>query len=344
MSKLRFALFGTGFWSRYQLGGWSQTGEVECVAVYNRTRSKAEAVAAEFGIPSVYDDPATLLASEQLDFVDICTNVETHYPLTKLAAERGLAVVCQKPMATTLEEAEALVGVCKQAGVPLYINENWRWQYPIRQLKQKLDTGRIGQVFRARIDYRNSFPVFDNQPFLKEMEQFILTDIGSHILDTARFLFGDAQRLYCQTYRVHPDIKGEDVATVMLSTESGATVVCEMSYATKREHDRFPETYVQIEGSRGFLELAPDYWIRETTQDGTIATRHQPPRYTWADPAYDLVHSSIYPAQLNIARALKGLEPGETSGDDNLKTVQLVFGAYQSATSVQALDLTKAKV
>lgn len=339
MAKLRFAMFGTGFWSYYQLPGWNETGEVECVALYNRTRSKAEKVAAQFGVPAVYDDFEALLDQERLDFVDICTNVETHYQFTKLAAERGLPVVCQKPMATTLAEAEALVEVCRQYGVPLYINENWRWQFPIRQLKKALDTGRIGKVFRANVDYRNSFPVFDNQPFLKELEQFILTDIGSHILDTARFLFGDAQSLYCTTYRVHPDIRGEDVATVMLGMQSGATVICEMSYASKREHDRFPETYVQIEGDRGFLELGPDYWIRETTDAGTVSTRHKPPRYAWADPLYDQAHSAIVPAQWNIARALKGLEAGETTGDDNLKTVQLVFKSYESAASGRVITL-----
>jgi predicted dehydrogenase len=256
-----------------------------------------------------------------------------------MAAERGLAVVCQKPMATTLEECTALVDACQAAHVPLYINENWRWQYPIRQLKAALDSGRIGKVFRARIDYRTNFPVFDNQPFLKDLDQFILTDIGSHILDTARFLFGNATSLYCQTYRVHGDIKGEDVATVMLHMANGATVVCEMSYASIREHDRFPETYVQVEGNHGFLELAPDYWIRETTTAGTLANRHKPPRYAWADPAYDLVHASIVPAQLNIARALKGLEHGETSGEDNLKTMQLVYKAYESAAGQRVILL-----
>lgn len=341
MSKLRFAMFGTGFWSTYQLSGWLQTDEVECVALYNRTKSKALRLAAQFGIPesSVYDDPEALLDHETLDFVDICTAVETHYPLTKLAAARGLPVVCQKPMATTLAECEALVHTCKSAGIPLYINENWRWQYPIRAFKSTLDQGRIGKVFRAVIDYRNSFPVFDNQPFLKDLEQFILTDIGSHILDTARYLFGEPISLYCQTTRVHSDIKGEDVATVTLAMDSGATVVCLMSYASPREHDRFPETYVQVEGAEGFLELAPDFWIRETVGGRTTSERHRPPRFAWADPAYDQVHSSIYPAQLNIARALKGLEPGETTGDDNLKSMRLVFKSYESAQTNQVVML-----
>jgi D-apiose dehydrogenase len=276
MTKRRFALLGTGFWSTFQLNGWLETGEVECVALYNRTRERALKVAAQFGIPetSVYDDPAELFAREQLDFVDICTAVETHYSLTALAAKHQLPVVCQKPMATTLEECYALVEACKSTGVPLFINENWRWQTPIRQLKSVLDSGRIGRVFRAHIDFRNSFPVFDNQPFLKELDQFILTDIGSHILDVARFLFGEAETVYCQTQRIHQDIRGEDVATVMLGMSSGATVVCDMSYATPREHDRFPETYIEVEGDAGFLELGPDYWIRETRDGVTTAAWH----------------------------------------------------------------------
>ncbi len=339
MKKLKFALFGTGFWARYQLGGWAETGLVECVALYNRTRSKAESLAQEFGIPAVYDDAEELLAKEQLDFVDICTNVETHYPLTKLAVEHGLPVVCQKPMATTFDEAQAMLALCQQANLPLYINENWRWQHPIRQLKARLDTGRIGRVFRARLDYRNSFPVFDNQPFLKTLDQFILTDIGTHILDTARFLFGEATTLYAQTSRVHADIRGEDVATVMMAM-GGATVICDISYASPREQDRFPETYIEIEGEHGFLELGPDFWIRETIKgEGTTAMRHPPPRFAWADPMYDLVHASIFPCQRNLARALLGEELAETTGEDNLKTLNLVFNAYDSAASGQSIAI-----
>lgn len=339
MQKLKFALFGTGFWSRFQLGGWGQTGSVECVALYNRTKSKAEALASELGITAVYDNPEELLDSEKLDFVDICTNVETHAPFTMMALERGLPVVCQKPMATTLAEAEQMTAAAKRAGLPLLINENWRWQHPMRQLKAELDKGRIGRVFRARIDYRNSFPVFDNQPFLKDLEQFILTDIGSHILDAARYLLGDAETLYCHTYRAHPDIRGEDVATVMLKMRSGATVICDMSYASRTERERFPQTFVEIEGSDGFLELSQDYWIRETTAMGTLSKRHEPPHYPWADPAYDLVHSSIYTCQQNLANALLGKEAAETTAEDNLKTVQLVYGAYASAASGQVITL-----
>ena len=93
-----------------------------------------------------------------------------------------------------------------------------------------------------------------------------------------------------------------------------------------------------MECERGAVELGPDYWVRVTTQAGTNAQRHVPPRYAWADPAYDLVHASIVPCQADLAESLRTGKPAETSAADNFKTMQLVFGAYQSARSGQALD------
>lgn len=347
MSDLRFAILGTGFWSRYQLAAWRELNGAECVALYNRTRAKAERLAQECGVPAVpavYDDAERLLREQELDFVDIITDVDTHAQFVKLAATHGVAVICQKPMAPALGIAEAMVTACRHAGVPFYVHENWRWQTPLRELKRVLLAGRIGRPFRARLQFVCSFPVFVNQPFLKELDQFILTDIGSHILDTARFLFGEAHDLYCKTQRVHRDIKGEDVATVTMTmggdTTTGAdgiTVVCDMSYASRSEHERFPQTFAFVEGEKGSAELATDYWIRVTTATGTHSCRYPPPRYAWADPAYDVVHASIVPCNANLLHALRGDGVAETSGEDNLKTVRLVFAAYESARSGQAI-------
>ena len=196
MANLRFAIFGTGFWSRFQLAGWRELEGVECVALYNRTRARAEALAHEWGVPAVYDDPEALLDRERVDFIDIITDVDTHSRFVHLAAARRIPVICQKPMAPSLPVAEQMVAACREAGVPFFVHENWRWQTPLRQLKQVLAEGRIGTPFRARIDMISGFPVFANQPFLKDLEQFILTDMGSHILDVARFLFGEAENLY----------------------------------------------------------------------------------------------------------------------------------------------------
>jgi predicted dehydrogenase len=242
-------------------------------------------------------------------------------------------------MAPSLKIAQDMVQTCDQAGVRFYIHENWRWQTPIRQLKRVLDEGRIGKPFRARIDMISGFPVFKNQPFLKELKQFILTDLGTHILDLARFLFGEAEDVYCQTQRIHKDIKGEDVATVLLRTRDGTTVLCQMAYAENfLERDRFPETFIFVEGEAGSVELAPDYWVRVTTREGTQAKRYPPPRYEWADPAYDVVHASIVPCHMDLLKGMQGKGTPETTAEDNLKTLRLVFAAYESASTGHALS------
>ena len=148
--------------------------------------------------------------------------------------------------------------------MPLFVHENWRWQRPLRELKKVLDSGVIGKPFRAHIDFSSSFPVFENQPFLRELDKFILSDMGVHILDVVRFLFGEAEWLICRIQRVNPTIRGEDVATVLLQMKSGMTVTCTLSYASRLERERFPEAFVLIEGEQGSAELAPDFWIRVT--------------------------------------------------------------------------------
>jgi predicted dehydrogenase len=339
---LRFAVIGCGFWSQYQLAGWREVGGAEPVAVYNRTFSRAEATAARFGIPTVYRDAEAMLAKERPDFVDIITDVDTHQRFVGLAAAHRVAAICQKPMAPDLATAEAMVQTCREAGVPFMVHENWRWQPAIRETKRALAEGGAGRPFRARITFSSSFPVFDRQPFLAQLERFILTDIGSHILDVARFLFGEARSLYCQTRRINPSIAGEDVATVMMEMGDGVTVVCEMSYASRTEHERFPETFVLIECERGAVELAPDLWVRVTTSAGTFARRCPTPRYPWADPAYGVVHASIVPCNAHLLESLRTGREAETSGADNLNTARLVFGAYESAAQNRVVALAGA--
>ena len=340
MKPLRFAILGTGFWSRYQLAAWRELKGATCVALYNRTRAKAEKLGREFGITAIYDDPAELLQHERLDFVDIITDVATHAPLAQLAAKHGTAVICQKPMATSLREAASMVRFCAARRTPLLIHENFRWQTPIRALAAQLGQGTVGRPFRARIDFISGFPVFENQPFLAELEQFILTDMGSHSLDVVRFLFGEVKSLNCRTQRIHKRIKGEDAATVLMEMRNGMTVTVNLAYAGNAlEREAFPETLMFVECEKGSVELAPGCDLRITTSLGTTTRRALPPKYSWADPRYAVVHSSMVPCQTNLLRALQGRGTAETTGSDNLRTVRLVFAAYKSAASVQTVSI-----
>jgi predicted dehydrogenase len=184
------------------------------------------------------------------------------------------------------------------------------------------------------------FPVFTNQPALKREERLILADLGSHTLDTARFLFGEAQSVFCHTQRIHAGIRGEDVATVVMTMESGAVVTCDMAYAgTPVERECFPETLFFVEGEKGSIEVAANCQLRVTTGDGTRITRHPPPRYDWAAPDYLVVQSSMVACNANLLGAVRGEREAETTGEDNLKTVRLLDAAYASAHGGEAVKL-----
>lgn len=339
MRPLRFAVIGTGFWANYQIPAWMELEGVELVALYNRTLSKAEVLAKKFNVPSVYDNVEKLIENEKLDFVDIITDVDTHAPFTELAARKGIAVICQKPMAPKLATAKQMLDECTRQNVPFFIHENFRWQAPIRQVKALLDTGKIGKVFKARVTFCSGFPVFDNQPFLAELDEFILTDIGSHILDICRFLFGEAETLLCHTASVNPKIKGEDMANVLMKMKNGISCYAEMSYASILEYESFPQTFVLIEGEYGSIHLTKDFQIRLTTRAGTEVYRAEPTLYAWLDPAYALVHASIVDCNRDILAALQGKGSAETTGADNFETVRLVHAAYQSAKTHQPIWL-----
>jgi predicted dehydrogenase len=341
MKKLKFAVFGTGFWSFYQLSGWKELQGAEPVAFYNRTRTKAQELADRFQVAHVYDDPDELLHKHaaDLDFADIITDVDTHAPLTQKAAAKGLHVICQKPMAPNLETAREMVENCRKAGVKLYIHENFRWQAPVRKLKEIVTSGVIGKPFKARVSFCSAFPVFENQPFLAELDKFILTDIGSHVLDICRFLFGEARSLFCHTARVNPTIKGEDVANVLMQMQSGLSCYAEMSYASILEKEAFPQTLATVEGDKGSVVLTHDFVLKTTTRDGTTQTTGNPVMYPWVDPAYAVVHSSIVDCNHNILLDLQNQGKAETTGSDNLQTVRLVYAAYESAKSNQVVLL-----
>ena len=327
---IKGAVAGTGFWSNFQIPAWQELEGVQITSLYNRTRNKAEAAGSKFGIPRVYDDFEKLIAEEQPNFVDIITDVDTHARFTKIAAQHKVDVICQKPMAPGLEEARAMLLACRENGVKLFIHENFRWQAPVRALKQSLDSGIIGKPFKARVTFCSGFPVFENQPFLKELDHFIITDIGSHVLDVSRYLFGEARGLFCLTGRVNPEIKGEDVANVLMEMQNGTQCFVEMSYASILSKESFPQTLVLIEGERGSLHLTHDFELVTTTRGGSDAVVIKPQLYNWVDPEYAVVHSSIVDCNRDILKGLLGGQ-AETTGDDNFKTVQLVWAAYQSA-------------
>lgn len=339
MRKLKFALLGCGFWSQFQLGGWQELEGVECVALYNRTKSKAEDLAKRFGVPRTYDDAEELFKNESIDFVDIITDVDTHAKFVELAAKYGKDVICQKPMAPSFETAKHMINITRAAGVRFYVHENYRWQPQIRKVKEILDTGVIGVPFRCNSLWNTAFPLFETQPFLATLEQFALTDQGSHQFDVLRFLFGEAYSIYTQIQTVNPIIKGEDVATSLIRMKNGMVCVQQISFSSPLEKEIFPQLLLVIEGSKGSIRLDADYNFAITVGNNTIYQKIYMEKYSWQTDRLEPEPPSIVKINNDLLEDMLGHSKAENTGDDNFETVKMVWAAYQSAQNNEVIIL-----
>lgn len=343
MGSWRVGLVGCGFFARNHLEAWRALGpRALLVAVCDQNPARAEACAREFSARA-YTSLEEMLEHERLDFVDIVTPPATHRALVERVAAFGLHVICQKPLAPSLEEARAMVQACREAGVRLMVHENFRWQRPMRELRRRAEG--LGRLFFGRISFRSAYDVYRAQPYLAQDPRFILLDLGVHLLDLARFFFGEFKGLCCHTARVHPGIRGEDVATVLLRSREGAACVVELSYASRLEEELFPQTLVHLEGERGSLSLGPAYRLTEVRdpvaegfrsgREGLVVERREVPPVPlpWGQSPFEAIQESVLRIQEHWLDCLDRGEEPETSGEDNLRTLELVFACYRSAES-----------
>lgn len=339
MSELNGALIGCGFFAINQMHAWNDVDGARIVAICDRDPERLKIVGDQFGIERRYSDANALFSDGGFDFVDIATTVQSHRILVEMAAQHKVPAICQKPFAKTLADAKAMVAACRAAGVPLMVHENFRWQRPIQAVRKVLDEGSIGTPFWGRFSFRSGYDVFSGQPYLAEGERFIIEDLGIHTLDIARYILGDVRSVTARTKRVNPNIKGEDVATILLDHESGATSIVDVSYATKLSREPFPETLIEIDGSEGTIRLTQGYQLEVTNANGTATDDVSPILLSWASRPWHNIQESVYAIQQHWVDKLKQGAEHSTSGADNLKTFALVEGAYESAASGQTVDV-----
>jgi predicted dehydrogenase len=330
------ALLGAGYAARIQLACWLAIPGAAVVGVWSRGAERARSLAAEFGVPH-FEDCDELVSHQAVDAVDIATSLETHQEFALRAAARGKHVLCQKPLAGSLDDAAAIVRGCEEAGVRLMVNENWRWRPWYREVRAQLDHGVIGRPFALRLASRSSAAVaradrppeslFARQPFLRRMRPLIGLELGPHHFDIVRFLFGEPADVYARTLKVTPvdHVTGEEVVTALLGYPDRLAQV-ELSWASIG----YPEEVVNpdtlaIEGTDGSLFVQHDGQVRMHFRDG----REEMVEVDTTD-AY---RASWQAALAHFARCLARGEPFETSGTDNLRTLRLVFAAYQSAAT-----------
>lgn len=327
----RGVLIGCGFFARNHMAAWRDIPGVEIVAVCDRDPAKAAAYAEEFGIPRWGVDAEALLAELRPDVVDIATTVGSHRALVELAARHARLVICQKPFAETMADAHAMVAACAATGAMLAVHENFRWQRPVREVKALLEAGAVGVPRWLRLSFRHGYDIYANQPYLAEVRDLALTDIGLHLFDMVRHLMGDVARLSCEVQRRNPKVAGFDAFQALLRHGSGAVSTVECSFHSALSPDPFPQSLMVVEGDLGTVEVTEGFRLR-LHRDGAVEERGvEPDCPDWGARPWHLIQESVLAFQRQAVVALDGLGVMEPSGAHNLGTLEMVLAAIRAA-------------
>ena len=342
--RIAIGVIGCGFFAPNHLHSWQDLAPqgADLIAVCDADAGKAKAAAEGFGVPRWYSDAETMLRENNLGLVDIVTRMDTHRALAALAFRHGVPAIVQKPFAPTWDDCVAIVEGAETAGLFLAVHENFRFQAPLRRVREVLDSGVIGDPSWARISFRTHYDVYAGQPYFYDEERFVILDLGIHVVDVARFLLGEVERVSCETQQRNPKVKAEDTATMLLRHTSGTVSLVEATYESKKLPDSFPETLLEIEGPRGAIVTRPGYRMEMTIGDEMTEETFEVPMLHWAKPPWHMVQDSVYRTCANILESLHQGCEAATSGRDNLKTYAVCEAAYEAAATGRAVEPPKA--
>jgi len=306
------------------------------VAIASRKKENAERVARRHNIGTVSDGYDQLLDDPSIEVLDIAVPPNTQLGLIKAACARKTVkgILAQKPLGMNYAEAVEAVHACEAAGIKLAVNQNMRYDHSVRAAKTLLESGTLGEPVFATIEMR-AIPHW--MPWQKDLGWLTLRIMSIHHLDTFRYWFGEPEGIYCSV-RTDPRTQfphTDGICTYILEYANGLRCVAiDDTWAGPAKEGCPGDNYIRwrIEGTNG-LALGDIGWCKEPfTSPSTIRyagkgdREFHEPRWleSWFPDAF------IGPmAQLLIALE-NGTEPA-ISGRDNLKTMALVEGAYESA-------------
>ncbi|MEO8596422.1 MAG: Gfo/Idh/MocA family oxidoreductase [Candidatus Solibacter sp.] len=340
MKRLKGAAMGAGYFSRFQYEAWSRIPEVDMAAIYNRTEEKARAMMPQHGIERYYADWRELIEREQPDFVDIITPPETHEEICAYAASRGVHIICQKPLAPSLEASRRIVESARKSGVRFMVHENWRWQPWYREIKRIQTSGIIGEFthihFLMRMgDGWGENAYLDRQPFFRDYPRLLVYETGVHFIDTFRYLLGEITEVYAQLRRLNPVIRGEETGQLFFRFASGATAIWDANRYNEVESSspRYTFGQMRIDAMGGHLTLDTEANLRIKVlgKDGyTAEYPHQNVQFAG---------DCVYALQRHFVDSMKSGAEFEASGEDYLRTLAVVEAVYESAARNEVIRL-----
>jgi predicted dehydrogenase len=328
---MRIGIAGTGFMGATHAAGWAETG-AEIAGFAAETPAEAEPLARAYGA-EVYPALADLIAD--VDVVDACTPTHLHHRMVLQAAAAGKHVVCEKPLARHLPEAQEMVRACREAGVRLLVAHVVRYFPEYALAQEQVAAGAIGRpgVLRlTRGSYRPKKPV--GNWFLDEAKSGgILMDLMIHDFDYARWLAGEVETVFARKVTAADPEAPVDYGLAILRHRSGALTHVAGAWAYPPPVFR---TGLEIAGDRGLIQFDSD-----VTAPITSLLRHD-----GDDDAPDVAlpasptSESPYTAQIKeFYQALLSGSPARVSAEDGLAAVQIAVAAMESVATGRPVRL-----
>ena len=262
--RVRFGVIGTSAYADLlHLPSICSHDKAEIAAICGRNTQRAREIADKYGIPQVYGDYRQMIEDEDLRAIVVIAPEDLHWQMSMAALDAGLHVVCEKPMAMNTFQAREMLEKAQSAGVVHMVFFTYRWSPVYRYLKQLIDDGFIGRPYHCDIGYLGGYGRAGRYSWKFEPGRGsgILGDLGSHMIDLARWLVGDIARVSCHlgtfVERLHPDTgvasTVNDSALLGLEFENGAQGSIHVS-AVALPGKRGQEQRVVLHGDSGSLE------------------------------------------------------------------------------------------
>ncbi len=251
---LRAGVIGLGGISAVHIANWKAAEGVELVAGADVRPEAVEKAAAQHGFDG-YTDWRRMLDEAALDVVSVCTPPFLHREMALEAMGRGIHVMCEKPIAATTEDAEAMAAAARTSAAKLMIAYCHRWHPTIVKTKELIDAGVLGKAlffrcaFAGWVDFST-----DHRASKKQAGGGALMDNGSHAADIYQFLFGKVANVSCRAGTLLQDMETDDVALMIFEGENGCFGEVLVGYSLPGDHTEF-----KIVGEKGVLRI-DDYF------------------------------------------------------------------------------------
>jgi len=310
-----------------------QAEGIEYIGMADHDTQRGQKYAAQFDSP-LFDSYENLLA-QNLDAVIVCSENNKHRQLTEQAAAAGVHVLCEKPIATTLEDARAMIAACDAAGVNLMIAFPMRFSAVAAQVKASLDRGDMGAIRCANTTNQGENPDY-HRDWFSDPERAgggAVMDHTVHVLDLMRWytgaepveVYAEVDNLFHRDHTVQADTAG----LLMITFDNGAFITLDTSWSRPAFYPMWGNVKIDLVCENGVLRT--DYFKqRLTVYEG--AQQH-PLWHVWgSDPNQGMIDEFF-------ASVREGRQPRVT-GEDGLRALQVVLAAYQSGETHQPVPLT----